>query len=159
MLFQALDDKSGCIGYYADGQLIFDQVPDGVTATWDYSSSLPDVDVQYARLFCNGLSLGEACPPGQQERWKRITDKLRAFLRSFDTAKVSLDEHCFFRLVPERFLLEFFDAKNLITEHVLKSYSKPENYDFLVDLSRVVAGMAERPLNLDRDALKDRLAS
>ena len=42
-----------------------------------------------------------------------------------------LNENCFFELVPQQFLLEFCDIKNKITEHVLKNYEKPKNYDFL----------------------------
>ena len=160
MIFQLLDDKTGCAGYYADGQLVFDDLPPGASGTWDYSPHLAaHPDVNFARLYCGGMSLGEVCPDSEKENWLAVTTRLKAFLRSFSAAKVSLDEHCFFQLVPERFLLEFFDAKQNITSHVLETYSKPSNYDFLVELSVVLANISQRSLNLHSDSLKHMLGS
>ena len=159
MLFQVLDDKGECAGYYTDGRLVYEELPDDLTGTWDYSSHLGDRNVNYARLYCGGQNLSEVCPEIQKDNWKRVTEKLRAYLRSFDTAKVSLDALCFFQLVPKRFLLEFFDAKNAISKHVLENYPQPENYEFLVELSKVIADMSQRRLNLDPDVLKNKLAT
>ena len=38
-------------------------------------------------------------------------------------------------MVPEKFLLDFYELKNEITQHVFKTYKKPANYDFLRDLA------------------------
>ena len=161
MLFQALDDKGKCAGFYSDGSLTFERSPlqENHTATWDYSVHLGNHPVEYARLYCGGKSLADACPEWQSKNWERLTKKLLAYFRSFSSAKVDLDEHCFYKLVPERFLLEFFDAKNEITRHVLENTEKPKNYDFLVGLSRVVADISQQKLFLDRNVLKPQLAS
>ena len=34
MLFQAIDDKTNCVGIYADGKLHFDNLPVNLTKTW-----------------------------------------------------------------------------------------------------------------------------
>ena len=34
MLFQTLDDKSECVGVYANGELQFKGIPDNISKTW-----------------------------------------------------------------------------------------------------------------------------
>ena len=157
MLVQPLDDKGECVGYYADGHLTYETLPGGATGTWGYSTHLND-RVQYAQLYCGGQSLGEVCPESLQARWQEVSNKLRAYFRSFSEGKVAIGDHCFYNLVPERFLLEFFDTKQRITEHVLETYPKPDNYDFLVSLSRTLLAMSQRELRFDVNALRGRLA-
>ena len=132
MLFQTLDDKNECVGIFAEGELYFDTLPEGLTGTWRYASYLEDQDVEYASLYCLGKDLAEVCPESLQPRFEKITSELKAFLTSFKESKISLNENCFFDLVPERFLLEYCDVKNKIIEHVFKTYPKPGNYDFLL---------------------------
>jgi hypothetical protein len=157
MLVQPLDDKGECIGYYTNGHLTYGALPEEVTGTWGYTPHLNTRAVQYAHLYCGGQSLGEACPESLRLNWQEVSTKLKAYLRSFGEGKIALDDHCFYNLVPERFLLEFFDTKQRITEHVLKNYPQPDNYDFLVDLSRVLLAMSQRELKLDLNPLKSRL--
>ena len=40
MIFQAIDDKSECIGVYANGKLHFEDFPANLTKTWKYSGSI-----------------------------------------------------------------------------------------------------------------------
>tara|TARA_R100001594_G_scaffold76463_1_gene111071 strand:- start:190 stop:1140 length:951 start_codon:yes stop_codon:yes gene_type:complete len=68
---------------------------------------------------------------------------------SFQEAKISLYDNCFYDLVPERFVLEYCDVKNEITKHILENYDKPKNYNFLVSLSKVLEDIKYRHLNLD----------
>ena len=37
MFFQTLDDKTECVGVYADGKLHFDKMPDNLKITWNHS--------------------------------------------------------------------------------------------------------------------------
>jgi len=158
MLVQPLDDKGNCVGYYADGQLVYEPMPDSVSGTWGYSRHFNDMDIHYAQLYCDGQGIGSVCPEHLRDNWTEVCAKMKAYLVSFDEGKVAVNDHCFFNLVPERFLLEFFDAKQRITEHVLESYPQPDNYNFLVDLSRSLDAMSQRKLNLDLNVLKSRIA-
>jgi hypothetical protein len=159
MLFQSLDDKIHCIGIYYDGKLVFDEIPDGLTATWSYNSGIESIkrDIEYAQLYCGGKSLSEACPEPLMADWERIESKMKAFIRSFVEAGVSFNEHCFYDLVPPRFLLEYCDLKNQICEHVIETYEKPQNYNFLAELSFISETIASNPLNLQTDVLKSQL--
>ena len=157
MLFQTLDDKNECVGYFSNGELFFGDLPDDATKTWNYSAHLKDRNIQYAKLYCDGKSLDEACPDHLRNEWDKINAKLKAHFRSFREAKISLSDHCFFDLVPRQFLLEFCDIKNQITEYVFKIHSKPENYDVLVSLTKLVEEIKQNRLHIDSTALKDRM--
>ncbi|MBT7817647.1 MAG: hypothetical protein HN566_13005 [Polaribacter sp.] len=150
MLFQTLDDKRECVGIYCDGALSFDiSILAGLTHTWSYSSFLSGHEVEYAKIYCGGLSLREACPTHLTERWERVEEKLKALLKSFHTARVSLNENCFFDLVPKRFLLEMCYVKDMICKHVFENYEKPANYEHTLSLIKNIEDIKYRKLNIN----------
>ena len=153
MIFQTLDDKNECIAAYVGGELHHNELPAGLTKTWRFSSYLADLDIQYANLYCSGQTLSQVCPEEYKQEWGNINDKLRAFMRSFQEAKISLRENCFFDLVPQRFLLEYCHLKDKICEHVFSSYEEPENYGFLVELAKFVEQIKYQSLNIDLSEL------
>jgi len=73
LLFQTLDDKEQCAAIYLDGH-ITDELPDGLTRTWSYSSFLKDRDIEYAKIYCGGKSLDEVCPEHLKEEWNKIKE-------------------------------------------------------------------------------------
>ena len=156
MTFQTLDDKRECVGVYYNGAIHKD-LPVEVNRTWSYAPYLGGQDIQYANLYFGQNHLGAACPDRLNDRWDIVAGKLKAFLRSFKEAKVDLNENCFFDLVPERFLLEFCEMKNKITDHVLENYEKPKNYDFLLELTKVLEEVNYQKLNINLSALNDRI--
>jgi|TARA_Y100000034_G_scaffold99816_2_gene122823 hypothetical protein len=149
LIFQTLDDKSQCVGLYADGQLFFDDIPDEITKTWKYTGSLKDADVQYAWLMTQGASLMEAAPDHLRERLEHAQKRLRAYVRSFSLAKINLRDHCIFDLVPQDFLKEFCEIKNQITAHVFETYEKPECYDHLSRVHKLLFKLKYQNLNLN----------
>ena len=151
MYFQPLDNKKECYAYFYEGA-IHEDLPSSVVArTWDYSVNV-DIDADYAYLYCGGRSLQEVCPEELKRELDSSTEKLKSFFRSFHIAKVSMQENCFFDLVPDRFLLRYFNLKNEITEYVFDNFEKPENYDFLKDLNVMTTRMS-RPLSLDHSEM------
>jgi len=151
MIFQVLDIKTECKNLYT-GNKILQEIPKNLTGTWDFSQHLP-TNVEYAKLYCGGLTMEDVCPEHLKEDWGNSSKKLKAYLNSFIQAKISLQEHCLYDLVPQHFLLEFYEIKNQITKHVFDNYEKPENYDFLLRLSKVVEDIKGRPLNLKTSKL------
>ena len=149
MIFQTLDNKEECVGVYCNNELHFDVVPEGLTHTWNYSAFLRDSeDVEYAFLYAQ-KPLGDTCPRHLAQEWETINGRMKAFLRAFTAAKIDLTENCFFDLVNERFLREYCEMKNKITEYVFENYHKPDNYDFLVDLAKVLHNFKHRKLQVD----------
>ncbi len=84
----------------------------------------------------------------------KVFGKLRAYHRSFFEAKINMSENCFYELVPQKFLIEYCKAKNEITEHILNHCEKPENYDFLVEATKMLADIRYQRLNIDITPLK-----
>ena len=158
MLFQTLDDKQECVGVYIDGEIYYGDVPEGLTGTWSYAPYLDGRDIDYAGLFCGGLDCGHVCPEALKDQWEEKTDKLKAFLRSFQESKVDLHENCFFELVPSRFLLEYCELKNKITQHVLDNYPKPKNYDFMLGITKLANQLRNQKVNLDLSSLNGEMS-
>tara|TARA_Y100000592_G_scaffold101100_1_gene185426 strand:- start:4885 stop:6069 length:1185 start_codon:yes stop_codon:yes gene_type:complete len=153
MLFQTLDDKKECVAVYTAGDLT-KEIPSDISRTWSYSNFLYNYDIEYAQLYCAGKTLSEICPTHLQDKWDRVSYKLKAFLRSFQTSKVSLNENCFFDMTPKRFLLEYCEIKNEICDWVFTKYEKPENYNLLLNTQRVLSDIRYRKLNLNLSPLK-----
>jgi len=151
MIFQILDNKTECKTLYADGTL-YKEAPADLKGTWEYKPNLPP-EVEFAKLYCKGSPIGDACPEHLKSEWAKASGKLKAYLNSFMQAKISLEEHCFYDLVPQHFLLDFYEVKNKITKHIFDTYEKPENYDFLLQLAEVVEDIKSRPLNLRMNKL------
>lgn len=154
MIFQTLDDKKECVGVYVDNKLHFKQIPENLSATWSYSPYLKGVEIDYAQLYCEGKTLDEVCPEHLQEEWKSAKAKLKAFMSSFIETKVSLDENCFFDLTPKKFLEQYCEVKNKITEHVFQTHGKPQEYVFYRRFNELLIDIKHRPLNIDLEALK-----
>ena len=112
MIFQAIDDKSECIGVYANGKLHFEDFPANLTKTWKYSGSIKDPNVEYAWLYSLGRPIEEDCPEELKQELQRVQNKMSAFYKSFKIAKVDLTDHCVFDLIPHDFILEFCEVKN-----------------------------------------------
>jgi len=149
MIFQAIDDKSECIGVYANGKLDFKNIPTGLTKTWKYSGSVKDDAVEYGWLYAGGKELIECCPTELVEDLQSAQKKARAYVKSFEIAKVNLHDHCIYDLIPHDFLLEFCEIKNKITEHVFENYEKPQNYTHLDAVQKLLHKIKYNQLNLN----------
>jgi hypothetical protein len=156
LYFQTLDDKGECVGVYKDGKLYFKDLPEGLKRTWKYAEYLEESDVEYASIWCGNRSIDDVWPDVLVDDWLAVEGKLKAFYRSFVLAKVNMDENCFFDLVPKQFLLEYCEMRNKITQYVFEKYEKPQNYDFMVDLTKVLTKIKHQRLNIDVSSLSDR---
>lgn len=156
MLFQTLDEKENCVAVYVDGCLT-KELPKNLSKTWAYSAFLRDYEIEYAYLYAGGKSLDELVPSEIESAWIENNNKLKAFFRSFKIAKVSLEENCFFDLVPSRFLLEYCELKNKITEHVFDTSPRPKNYEFLQGLLKVNTDIRHRKLNINLNSISTKI--
>lgn len=158
MLFQALDDKKDCIGIFAHGELFFENLPENLTRTWSYSASVENQDIEFAKIYANGMSLDAICPEHLKGDYDKTSGKMKSFYKSFVAAKVSLDEHCFYDLVPKRHLLEFFSVKNEICDWVFENHEKPKNHDFLAKIMKMTSDIAHQDFSIDANELNRFLA-
>ena len=157
MLFQPLDENK-FVGLYANGK-IHRELPDGMTGTWRFCDHMSELDLTYASLYCGGKSLSEVCPPELLVRWQHASEGMSAHITACRVSKVDLNSYSFLELVPPRLLTEFLELKNKITEHVLNTYPKPTNYNFLHSLERLVGKIGKNKLNINLNSLKPHLTT
>ena len=151
MYFQALDDKSECVGLYHDGKLVFNQseFPGTISRTWKYSGSLTDPEIEYAWLYTMGQKLSECCPEHLVGELQAKQRKMQAFKKAFELAKINFREHCFFEMVPHDFLASFLEVKNKITQHVFENYEKPAVYKHLDSVEKLLHKIRYQKLNIN----------
>lgn len=154
MTFVFLDNKNWCQGVYHSGRLHFDQIPLSVSRTWNYSSGLENLDIEFLSLYVEGKKIEEVCPEHLKQEWQKQKTRLKAFHSSFVEAKISLEDNCFFDLVPKQFLLELCEIKCKIIDYVFENYKKPDNYDFLLQVEKMLDTISTRKLNIDFNWLK-----
>jgi hypothetical protein len=158
MLFQTFDDKENCKAVYTKNKLYFNKPPKGLSKTWSYSEFLRDKDnIAYAQIFCGGKTLDEVCPPHLQSEWEKVKNRLIAFQKTCQEVQLDLSEHCFYDMLPRFFLEDLAQIKNKICNFVFSNYEKPKNYDFMLQLVKVLTEVKNTKLNLDYSMLNNRL--
>jgi len=157
MIFQTFDDKKDCLAVYVDEELYTKKLPEkSLTHTWDYSESMPDSTIQYAKYYCGGQSLTEVCPSQLVDEWELIRHKLKAFHTSTKEVKLNLNDYCYFDLLPVHVLLKYGKIKNQISAHVFKNYKKPDDYGFRVNIAKILTEIKNRKLNIDLSSMRNR---
>ena len=154
MLFQVLDTKADCIGYYANNMIYPGRELPSDGSTWDYSPHLRGHSYELARIYSHGATITDVCPQDMKEDWEQIKKTLKSCLKAFSTSRLPMDENCFYDLVPEYFLYQYLEARNRITDHVLGSYTRPKNYDSMYSLIALTDQIASQPMNIQIDAIK-----
>jgi len=159
MLFQILDTKGDCAGYYANNFIYPGVDPPLEGATWDYSPHLQGNRHELGRLYAAGATLTDVCPPDMKEDWEKIKKTLRSCLKAFDTSALSLEDNCFYDVLPEYFLYQYLEAKNKITQHALETLPRPTNYNFMHNLVEMLSDIRSRHVSVDVGPIKHLLSS
>jgi hypothetical protein len=158
LIFQTLDDKNECVGFFVDQKLNFHQpIPNNLSKTWSYSGFLKGKNIDYAQLYCDGKTLDEVCPEHLKEDWQNINKKLKSIISSCIESKVSLRENCFFDLTPQRFLVEYCHLRNQISEHVFNAFPKPSEYDFYKRFNELLHDIKCRDMNINLENIQNKL--
>jgi hypothetical protein len=153
MLFELIDSKKICDSCFVGGQIVpFAEATD-LSHTWDYSSLLSDKQYDLAKLYAGVKNIEDAVSNESREHYLLYKNKVRAYLKSFKTAQVSLDNNCFFDLVPPYFLRELFMVRSIMLNEIFEKYEKPSNYDFLYDLNKMIYEIGEKEVKIDLSKL------
>ena len=149
MLFEIIDRKQDCKNIYMNSHIVEDPQYDKLTGTWSYHPILHNYNVEFASLYAQYKTIDECCPDDLVDEWGSVKKRHMAYIRSFQNSFCDSYDGCFYDMVPHSFVVDYFGVKNKITEHVLNNYKKPENYDFLVELSGLVSEIEAKELNVD----------
>lgn len=156
MYFQSIDDKQECLGLYYNSQCVFENIDfSKLSRTWKYTKTLLEHDnIEYAFLFSNGKTIDELCPDYIRPDWEAVSKRMNAFLKSLNTAKVSLSENCFFEIISPKEISRFLDVKNKITEHIFNTIEKPKEYEHLLSVAKMIENIKYQTVNIDIKRLK-----
>jgi DNA polymerase I-like protein with 3'-5' exonuclease and polymerase domains len=113
--------------------------------------------VDYISLYLEGKSIKESIPEYLQDDWDDVCQKIVAFKRSLSISQVNTYENCFFDLVPERFLVEFCEVKNKITEYIANNVKRPERYQFYKHVSMMLEDISHRQVMIDKQTISSYL--
>ena len=154
MIFQIIDDKKDCTGWFANGQLRQGSLPRNMTATWDWSPRLGDERVSIAKIYAQGKQLSSVCPDHLTTRWAVHESKIKSHIKSFVSARVNMGDICFYDLVPQQHIKHYYQTLNEITEWVIENYDRPQNYSFLHELTVTCREIAQQEVKIDWPLLK-----
>jgi hypothetical protein len=149
MVFQVLDDKKDCIGFYANGEFIYEKNFQDFDSTWSYSDHLRSKHIQYGYLWASGKSIKDCCPEHLKVRFETYENKIKAHFKSFNTAQINLEDICFYDLVPQKQLRHYFEVKNEICEWIFDNYPKPTNYSFLHDSYHTIQDISKNTVKIN----------
>jgi len=159
MLFQALDLKSDCVGYYANNAINPNCPLPLEGETWEFSPHLRGDHYEIGQIYSQGATITAVCPEELRQEWENIKKTLKSCLKAFRTSHLSLDENCFYDVVPEYFLYQYLETKNKVTQHVLDTYPRPNNYDLTYNLLEMLTTIRGQRLNVNIGSIKHLLTS
>jgi hypothetical protein len=153
MIFQILDDKRDCLGLFSNGEFYYGHIKRAFEKTWDWSPHLSDDDYEYARIWCGGKTLEEACPEHLVDRLEIHKKRVKNFVKAASIAKINLEHVCLFDIIPEQALVHWCEVKNEICQYVFEEYNKPANHKFMIDLNKLTHEISNNPVVLDQNKL------
>jgi len=150
MIFQVIDDKKECRGYFANGKLRFRDLPEGVEATWDWSPMVGDKDVKLAKIYANGKPISDVCPEHLKDRLEMREAKMKAHVKAFMSSKIRLSDICFYDLIPEKDVQHYYSLLNEITEWVVNNNEKPRHYRQMHNINMMCKEIAQQTMRVDK---------
>ena len=147
MILQTLDIKNNCKGIFHKGAFLFENletITGEYSLAWKHSPMLKDENFRYLYL---SLRDDDLLPYSQDtELYLTYRKKMESHHKAAIAAKVSLEEECFFDLLPEHQLTKWFNIKNQALENLYKSSAKSSDYDILHKAHVLTTNIAEQDI-------------
>ncbi len=145
MILQTLDIKDNCTGIFHQGSFLLDeieQICSSYNVAWKHSPMLDDTQFRYLYLSVKDDDLSTYC--NDPELFLTYRKKMEAHQKAAMSAKVSLEEECFFDLLPKHQLTKWFSIKQQALENLLNMKEKQEDYDILHKIHVLVSNIARQ---------------
>ena len=132
MILQTLDIRNNCKGIFHQGDFLLEnakQVSEQYKVAWKHSPLLDDTKFRYLFLSSRGDDLPPYC--NNPELFSVYKKKIESHLKAALSAKVSLEDECFFDLLPRHQLLKWFQIKQQALQAIKDNIEKEDDYDIL----------------------------
>ena len=127
-----------------------------IISSWNYNNSFHSKDIRLASLYCGETDVSKVCPEHLKASWESSREYIKSHVRAALSAKMNLNDHTFFDIIPQHVLSKHLEIKNRICEYVFSNYSRPENYDYLLELTRSLDQIRRYGLKIDTSGFKAR---
>lgn len=138
--------------YYYNGEFVEELPSDQKIYSWSFCPKLSDKNIEFVKLYAQSSSIEDKCPKNLKDDFEDSFSRLKSFFSSFEKTGIEPELVGIYNLIPDFALKEFFDVKSEIVKRAVANNKKPINYDFFLDLSRVVYSIEQRELNFDKTA-------
>lgn len=148
-IIQVLDVEHQCRGLYTNGKFLLDNyslaVEESDTA-WVYSPIISqDENYTFLSLFLKGRDLSEYSQfPSKMKSTKLLFESQK---KAALDAKVDLREFCFFDIIPDHLLHNWFSLRESALKTVSRLVPRPSDYDILHKIHVVISKISRQRLN------------
>tara|TARA_Y100001973_G_scaffold94337_1_gene146269 strand:- start:414 stop:1544 length:1131 start_codon:yes stop_codon:yes gene_type:complete len=132
MILQTLDIKDNCTGIFNKTSFLFDNFDKIIkkhSKAWKHSPILDDEKYNYIYLYLKGEDLSRYSY--DSEMYEEFELKMESHAKAARTAKIELDDMCFFDIIPENQLIRWFTIRRQCMDNILDTVEKPSDYDIL----------------------------
>ena len=145
MILQTLDIKDNCKGIFHEGAFLFDNVKETAnrySLAWKHSPLLDDEGFRYLYLSLKDEDLSSYCQ--DPDLFLLYRKKMEAHQKAAISAKVSLDEECFFDLLPEHQLRKWFQIRQQALNNLYEMTKKEDDYEILHKIHVLTTTIAQQ---------------
>ena len=147
MILQTLDIKNNCTGIFHKNAFLLDNLQETANQyflAWKHSPMLDDEKFRYLYLSLKDEDLSAYCQ--DPELFLMYKKKMESHQKAALTAKVSLENECFFDLLPENQLLKWFQVRQQALENLYKMTKKEDDYDILHKIHVLTTNIAQQSI-------------
>ena len=148
MILQTLDIKDNCTGIFHRDAFLFENAEETASRyflAWKHSPMLDDENFRYLYLSLKDDDLSAYCH--DPELFLMYKKKMEAHQKAAITAKVSLQEECFFDLLPESQLTKWFRIRQQALENLYEMTKKEDDYDILHKIHVLTTNIARQDID------------
>ncbi len=148
MILQTLDIKDNCTGIFHNNEFLledFENVLDQYSLAWKHSPMLDDEKYKYLFLLVKEEDLSSFCL--DPELFIAYRKKLEAHQHAAVTAKVSLQDTCFFDLLPKHQLQKWFEVRSSALHNLQKVMTFEQDYDILHKAHVLVTNISKQDIS------------
>jgi len=147
--FETLKHKNKSI-YFVSGELIKD-LPAEARYTWRYYPELKDKQIDYANLYVRN-DITDIIT----DDYINIKSKIKCHLKSIKEAKINTNNVFIYDLIPSSLLKEYCREKEKVTKYIIENCKKPDYYNILLSLVKIIEDIKKRQLGIVYDPFKSK---
>lgn len=147
MILQTLDIKDNCKGIFHKGAFLFEntkETANNYSLAWKHSPMLEDEGKRY--LYLSSKEQDLSAYSHDPELYMIYKKKMEAHQKAAISAKVSLEEECFFDLLPHHQLMKWFQIRQKALENLYKRTKKESDYDILHKIHVLTTNIAKQDI-------------